>query len=155
MNDSAISFDTEFKNQEKTIQSTFFQTAYSGESSGGLSHVLSMKLSFVLASSAIFIDLLHGRKLLPVSGAETSIIPGLSEYCNCSDSFSQIFDKPFSSSSTLLATVVQLNLESWFRCTIFQSLSFVVSGVWFCLFLNKVRENGRKENSLPDLFYPL
>ena len=66
MNDSEISFEIEFKSQESTMQSAFFQLGYCGDSSDGGKPVPLMKPNLVLAPKAILTDLLHDKKLLPV-----------------------------------------------------------------------------------------
>ena len=76
MNDLEMSFDIEFSNHDRTIQSAFFHKAYCGESDVSCTSVPSMKHSFIFAPRAILIDRLHDRKLFPVNGADTSIILG-------------------------------------------------------------------------------
>ena len=61
MKDYEISFDMEFSNHDKTIQSAFFQLEKCGESILGGVFVPSMKLSFVFVPNAICTDLLQDR----------------------------------------------------------------------------------------------
>ena len=71
-----MSFEMEFKSQESTTQSAFYHLGYYEESVFGGVYVPSMKRSLVFAPKSILTDRLHDKKLFPVNGVETRIIPG-------------------------------------------------------------------------------